>query len=176
MQHGEYLHVGRLVSTHGIRGEVRVLPDTDFPEERFAPGNELFLLHPSLSEPLILRIEKSRPHKNVWLVKFTQWSDINEVEPFKDGKLVVSKEDIVPVQEDEGEFYFHQIVGCDVITTEGRHLGKVQEILQLPANDVWVVRPDPKGKDLLLPYIDEVVKQVDTKKKQIIIKWMEGLE
>ncbi|SFJ80222.1 16S rRNA processing protein RimM [Thermoflavimicrobium dichotomicum] len=172
----EYLRVGRLVSTHGIRGEVRILPDTDFPEERFAPGSQLLLQHPSLSEPLLLTVEKGRPHKNVWLVKFAEWSNINEAEPYKGGRLVVSIRDAVPVQEDEGEYYFYQIIGCDVFTTDGRHLGQVREILQLPANDVWVVRPKDKGKEILLPYIDDVVKQVDTEEKRITIEWMEGLE
>jgi 16S rRNA processing protein RimM len=172
----EYLRVGRLVGTHGIRGEVRVLPDTDFPEERFASGRTLLLKHPSLSKPLPLTVEKSRPHKKGLLVKFAEWSNINEAEPYKGGQLVVSIEDAVSVREEEGEFYFHQIIGCQVVTTDGRTFGQVKEILPLPANDVWVVRSEKSKKELLLPYIEDVVKKVDLENREITIEWMEGLE
>ncbi|AUS09259.1 ribosome maturation factor RimM [Laceyella sacchari] len=176
MNTAEYLNVGRLVGTHGVRGEVRVYSDTDFPDVRFAQGSSLLLVHPSLKEPLPLTVEKGRPHKSVWLVKFKEWDNINQAEPYKGGKLVVLKEDLAPVNEEEGEFYFHQIIGCTVVTTDGNELGKVREILPLPANDVWVVKPDGKGKEMLLPYIADVVKDVDIKERRITIEWMEGLD
>jgi 16S rRNA processing protein RimM len=170
----EFLRVGRIVATHGLRGEVRVLSDTDFPEERFASGSRLLLQHPSLAKPLSLTVKKARPHKNVWLVSFEEWSDINQIEPYKGGTLVVPVTEMLPANE-EGEFYLHQIIGCQVVTTEGRAIGRVQDIYQLPANDVWVVRSSESGKNLYLPYIEQVVKQVDIEKKQITIEWMEGL-
>jgi 16S rRNA processing protein RimM len=148
----EYLNVGRLVGTHGVRGEVRVYSDTDFPDVRFAQGSSLLLVHPSLKEPLPLTVEKGRPHKSVWLVKFKEWDNINQAEPYKGGKLVVLKEDLAPVNEEEGEFYFHQIIGCTVVTTDGN------------------------GKEMLLPYIADVVKDVDIKERRITIEWMEGLD
>ncbi|MBA4544019.1 MULTISPECIES: ribosome maturation factor RimM [Thermoactinomyces] len=171
-----YLNVGRIVGTHGIRGEVRVLCDTDFPELRFAPGNRLLLLRSDLNEPLPLTVEKSRPHKSALLVKFQEWNSINEAEVYKNSRLVVPKEDLAPLNEEEGEFYFHQIIGCEVITTEGRKIGKVKEILPLPANDVWVVRSDDQDKEILLPYIEPIVKDVDLQRQQITIQWMEGLD
>lgn len=176
MNIAEYLNVGRLVGTHGVRGEVRVLSDSDFPDVRFAPGSILLLAHPRVKEPIPLTVEKGRPHKSVWLVKFKEWNNINEAEPYKGGKLLVSKENLVPLAEGEGEFYFHQIIGCTVVTTEGKVLGKVSDILALPANDVWVVKPDGQGKELLLPYIADVVKEVDIKEQRITIEWMEGLD
>jgi 16S rRNA processing protein RimM len=172
MQSIEFLKVGRLVNTHGIRGEVRVLVDTDFPEKRFASGSKVLLQHPSLSEPLELTVESSRPHKNVLLVKFAEWNNINQAEPFKGGQLVVRIGDALP--NEEGEYYFHQIIGCEVVTTEGRLVGKVKEILPLPANDVWVVQPRA-GKEILIPYIESIVKHVDVANKRITIEWMEGL-
>lgn len=175
MSSEDTLNVGQLVGTHGIRGEVRVLSNTDFPEHRFANGKKLILKHPNHPEPLTLTVEKSRPHKSAWLIKFVEWNSINEVEPFKGGQLVVSKEDLVPLDEEEGEFYFHQIIGCQVETTDGKRVGTVKEILQLPANDVWVVRPQSRGKEILIPYIGEIVKEVDVINKRILIEWMEGL-
>ncbi|MBA4494713.1 ribosome maturation factor RimM [Paenactinomyces guangxiensis] len=175
MSSAEYLHVGRLVGTHGIRGEVRVLSDTDFPEVRFAPGNQLLLLHRDLSDPLPLTVEKCRTHKSAYLLKFHEWDNINEAEPYKGGKLVVLKSDLAPVDEDKGEFYFHQIIGCRVMTTDGDMLGTVKEILPYPANDVWVVRSEENGKEILIPYIEDIVKEVDTENGRIMIEWMEGL-
>jgi 16S rRNA processing protein RimM len=175
MDSAEYLHVGRLVGPHGIRGEVRVLLHTDFPEFRFAPGKKLWLIHPNLSHPLPLTIEKCRPHRSALLVKFAQWDHINQVEPYKDSQLVVDKSELAPVAMEKGEFYYHQIVGCAVITTDGERLGFVREILSLPANDVWVVRARAEEKELLIPYISDVVKEVDVENRQIRIQWMEGL-
>jgi 16S rRNA processing protein RimM len=171
----EYLHVGLIVNTHGIRGELRVLSKTDFPEIRFAPGSRLLLLHERLERPLPLTVEKSRPHKSTMVVKFREWNNINEAEPYKGGRLVVTREDLAPLNEEEGEFYFHQIIGCRVETTDGHSVGTVKEILQLPANDVWVVQPQGDGREILLPYIDDVVKEVDAEKRKIVIEWMEGL-
>ncbi len=170
----EFLRVGRIVATHGIRGEARVLPVTDFPEERFASGNRLLLQHASLAKPLPLRVKRARPHKNVWVLAFEEWSDINQVEPYRGGTLVVPITEMLPAKE-EGEFYLHEIIGCQVVTTEGQVIGRVRDIYQLPANDVWVVRSTESGKELYLPYIEQVVKQVDIEKKQITIEWMEGL-
>jgi 16S rRNA processing protein RimM len=175
MNETEYLHVGLIVNTHGIRGELRVLSKTDFPEIRFAPGSRLLLLHERLERPLPLTVEKSRPHKSTMVVKFREWNSINEAEPYKGGRLVVTREDLAPLNEEEGEFYFHQIIGCRVETTDGRSVGTVKEILQLPANDVWVVQPEGSDREILLPYIDDVVKEVDAEKRKIVIEWMEGL-
>lgn len=168
----KWLCVGYITGTHGLRGEVRVASRTDSPEERFAVGKEVYL-SPSEGEDLIpLQVERSRPHKKGWLIKFHGWDRIEEAEQYKGGKLVVcaAEEDL-----EEEEYYFYQIIGCQVVTTEGRELGEVVEIIQTGANDVWVVRPADGGRDLLIPYIDQVVKEVDVESKQVVIQWMEGL-
>ncbi|WP_124727618.1 ribosome maturation factor RimM [Staphylospora marina] len=175
MSQAEYLKVARMVGTHGIRGEVRVLPDTDFPEIRFAPGSRLLLRHPSLPSPLPLTVERSRPHKSALLVKFREWGNINDAEPYKGSWLVVPREEAVPLNEEEGEFYHYQIIGCRVVKTDGEEVGTVKEILRFPANDVWVVRPAERGKDILIPYIGEIVKEVDVEGRLVRIEWMEGL-
>jgi 16S rRNA processing protein RimM len=75
---------------------------------------------------------------------------------------------------EENEYYFHQIVGCSVITDEGETLGTITEILTPGANDVWVVKT-PAGKEILLPVIDDVVLDVDVDQQQVKIHLMEGL-
>ncbi|MBD1371422.1 ribosome maturation factor RimM [Hazenella sp. IB182357] len=172
----DYLNVGVLITTHGIRGDVRVRSDTDFPDVRFAPGNQLLLKHEALSGLKTLTVEKCRTHKANLLIKFQEWNNINEAEPYKGGQLLVERDDLVTVDQTEGEFYFHQIIGSEVVTTTGDIIGKVTEILPMPANDVWVVQAPGRKKDILLPYIESVVKEVDIAHKKITIEWMEGLD
>lgn len=167
----EYYNVGKIVNTHGVRGEVRVLATTDFIDERFAEGNTLYLQQSG--EPLPLTIESTRQHKGFVLVKFVGYDNINDVEQFRDHELMVSADDQQPL--DDGQYYYHQIIGLDVETTDGRHLGKIKEILSPGANDVWVVER-PEKRDLLLPVIDDVVKNVDLDKNLVTVELMEGLE
>ncbi len=168
------LRVGQLVNTHGIRGEVKIKSNTDYPEQRFAKGEKVWLTHESLPEALPLTIAQLRTHKSSMLIRFKEWDNINQAEPLKGGWLVVPESDEI-ADENDDSFYFHQIIGCQVLTTDGVVIGKVKEILTLPANDVWVVTRTG-AKDLLLPYIDDIVKNVDVSSQQITIEWMEGLE
>lgn len=167
----KYYNVGKIVNTHGVRGEVRVLATTDFVDERFAAGNTLYLQEKDA--PLALEIEKARQHKGFILVKFVGYDNINDVEKFRDHELMVSADDQQPLE--DGQYYYHQIIGLNVQTTAGRPLGKIKEILSPGANDVWVVER-PKQKDLLLPVIDDVVKNVDLDNGLVEVELMEGLE
>lgn len=167
----QFYNVGKIVNTHGIRGEVRVLPTTDFVDERFAPQKKLYLQ--AAGAPLALTIERARQHKGFILVKFVGYDDINAVEGFRNHELMVSAADQQPLE--DGQYYYHQIIGLTVQTVEGEQLGQIKEILSPGANDVWVV--DRPGKaDLLLPVIDDVVKRVDLDKGQVTVEMMEGLE
>ncbi|MBB1080187.1 ribosome maturation factor RimM [Limosilactobacillus sp. STM2_1] len=167
----EYYNVGKIVNTHGVRGEVRVLATTDFISERFAPGSTLYLQEET--EPLALKIEKARQHKGFILVKFMGYDNINDVEKFRDHELMVSADDQQPL--DDGQYYYHQIIGLAVETTDGQKLGKIKEILSPGANDVWVVER-PGKRDLLLPVIDDVIKKVDLDNQLVKVELMEGLE
>lgn len=169
----EFLRIGQLVNTHGIRGEVKVKENTDFPKQRFAIGNKMWLTHPSLGQKLALTVAQVRSHKSTLLVRFQEWDNINQAEPFKGGWFLVPK--VNEITDDEDGFYFHDIIGCQVVTTNGEQIGEVKEILTLPANDVWVVAREG-NRDLLLPYIDDIIKDVDVSKQLITIEWMEGLE
>ncbi|MDR6227290.1 ribosome maturation factor RimM [Desmospora profundinema] len=170
----EWLVVGHIAGTHGIRGEVRVISRTDYPEVRFAPGSQLLLSQENKEEMLPLTVERSRPHKKGYILQFRDWTDINQSESLKGGTLVVDPEEAVDGGDDE--FYFHEILGCEVFTTDGNRVGIITDILQPGANDVWVVRPPEGGRDWLIPYIDDVVQDVDVSAKRVVIHWMEGLE
>ncbi|WP_017753703.1 ribosome maturation factor RimM [Calidifontibacillus oryziterrae] len=166
-----YFNVGKIVNTHGVRGEVKVISSTDFPEKRFRKGSKLSLeLDPM--QMLELIVCSHRIHKNFHLLTFEGYTDINQVERFKGKNLKVAEEYMSDLA--EHEYYYYEIIDCEVVTEEGVRLGVIKEILSPGANDVWVVKR-PGEKDLLLPYIEEVVKSVDISSKKVTVHLMEGL-
>ncbi|USG67746.1 ribosome maturation factor RimM [Brevibacillus ruminantium] len=171
MPEKRYYNVGKLVNTQGLRGEVRVISTTDFPDERFEKGKELYLFHPTLAQPLLLKVATRRQQKDFEILSFEGYSSINDVEKYKGGELKISEDELLELEEDE--FYIHQLVGCEVVTDTGEELGKIVDVLQPGANDVWVV----KGKrgEILLPYIDDCIKEVDIAGKRVVCHLMEGL-
>ncbi|TGB04829.1 ribosome maturation factor RimM [Halobacillus salinus] len=163
-------NVGKVINTHGIKGEVKVQRITDF-DERFEPGQTLYWVNDKDDRtPLVVR--SHRVHKGFDLISFEDHPSINDVEQYKNGKLMVTSEQQVEL--DEHEFYFHEIIGCTVYLNSGEELGVVKEILTPGANDVWVVKRQGE-EDALIPYIEPVVKEVNTKDKSIIIDPIEGL-
>lgn len=163
--------VGKIVNTHGIRGELKVVPQTDFPEERFEKGSKLVIETPQGGR-IPVNVEASRIHKNMVLVKFKEFGSINDCEKYKGSALKVEEQYMAELE--EGEYYHHEIIGCSVVTEEDEQLGIISEILTPGANDVWVVKR-PKQTDLLLPVIDEVLLDVDVENKRVRVRLMEGL-
>jgi len=172
MSEGRLLNVGKIVNTHGIKGELKIWPQTDFPDVRFKPGAKLLMIPPEAGQPIEIEVASSREQKKMYVVRFKGFDDINQVEKYKGWELKVSEEERVPL--DEGEFYVRDIVGCEVVTEEGEPLGRVTDVLSPGANDIWVVKM-PKGKELLLPVIDDVVLDVDIGARKIKVHLMEGL-
>ena len=166
----DYLKVGKIVNTHALQGEVRVVSQSDFKEERFKTGAQLFIDHNGELVPV--KVKSHRVNKNFDLLKFYDLYHINDVEKYKGCELLVDATNLSEL--DKAEFYFHEIIGCVVLTTDGVTLGEIDDILQTGANDVWVVKR--KGeKDVLLPYIEDVVKHVDIANKTVTVELLEGL-
>lgn len=166
-----YYKVGKIVNTHGIRGEVRVISTTDFTEERYQVGEKLFLFRDN-QEILPLTITSYRRHKNFDLLSFEGYPNINDVEAFRDGILKISEKQLGTLN--EHEYYYHEIIGLTVVDDEEKEIGKITEILSPGANDVWVVKR--KGqKDALIPYIESVVKDIDLTEGVVHVEIPEGL-
>lgn len=163
-------NVGKIVNTHGIRGEVKVLRISDF-EERFSVGKILYLVRDG-EHPIELTIDGHRVHKNFDLIYFKGYNNINDVEHLKGSLLKISENQLTDLDEDE--YYYHEIIGCEVFTDSEKKLGTIKEVLSPGANDVWVVKQE-KGKDILIPYINDVVKEIDIVTKKVIIEPIEGL-
>ena len=169
----EFLNVGKIVNTQGIKGEVRVISKTDFSEERYQKGNTLFLFQEN-KQPITLTIKSHRKHKNFDILSFEDHPNINDVEKYRDGILKISKDSVGELE--ENAFYYHEIIGLEVFDEEGKQLGTIKEILSPGANDVWVIGQNKKGeKDILIPYIESVVKQVDVVNNRVDVEIPEGL-
>jgi 16S rRNA processing protein RimM len=164
--------VGHLVNTQGVRGEVRVLSRTDFPDKRFKNGNRVFLVHSNFPRPIPLTITSSRNHKQFILLTFEGHGNIDDVEKYKGGELKVPEDELTDLP--ENTYYIYQLIGCQVVSDEGQELGVVRDVLQTGANDVYIVKP-PKGKDLLFPVIPDCVLDVDVANKKIVVHIMPGL-
>lgn len=168
----DYYQIGKILNTHGIKGEVRVKAITDFPEKRFAVGEKVYAFKDDqlLQE---LTIKSHRKHKNFDLLSFDGFDDINSVEQFKQADLKITAEQ----QDDlsDGEYYYHEIIGLEVFDLANNNLGKIKEIIELGANDVWVIQRFGK-KDLLIPAISDVVKEINVDDQKVIIDLLDGLD
>lgn len=106
------------------------------------------------------------------MLKFEGYEHINDVVQWKNSILKITDKQLTDLSDDE--YYFHEIIGCEVVTIDNDIIGVISEILTPGANDVWVVERD-SGKDILIPYIEEIVMDISIDEKKIIIKPMEGL-
>ena len=166
-----YFNVGKIVNTQGLQGEMRVLSVTDFAEERFKKGNRLALFDKKDQFVMDVEIASHRKVKNFDIIKFKDMYHINDIEKYKGHSLKVAEANLNDL--DEGEFYYHEIIGLEVYEND-QLIGTIKEILQPGANDVWVIKSQ-NGKEILIPYIEDVVKKIDVENKKIDIEVMEGL-
>lgn len=161
--------VGSITQTHGVRGEVKVFPLTD-DIARFENMKDLIL--DTGKEQIPLEVTSVRPQKNLVLLKFKGYDNINDVEKYKGCGLYVAKENRVKCEKDE--YFIADLVGLTVTTDEDEILGEVCDVITTGANDVYVVaRPD--GTEMLLPAIKECILTVDVEKGQMLVHMMPGL-
>ena len=165
------LKVGKIVNTHSLKGEVKVISSTDFEEERFKKGSKLLITR---GNQLIREVvvQSYRNHKNFLLVKFEGIDSVEEAEKLKNLQIKIDSDEVGELE--ENEFYFHQMIGCEVFDENDKNLGEIIDILTPGANDVWVIKGE-NGKEILIPYIEDVVKKIDITSKKVNIEVMEGL-
>ncbi|NLP34713.1 MAG: ribosome maturation factor RimM [Clostridiales bacterium] len=164
-----YLRVGVISSTHGIRGEVKVYPTTD-DVNRFKELKEVIL--DTGKDLLPLEIENVKFFKKMVILKFKGINDINDIEKYRGKDLLVTRENAVPLE--ENEYFIYDVLGSVVVTEDGTQLGILEEILTTSANDVYVVRTDT-NKEILLPSIKECILDINLEEKKITVHLMDGL-
>ena len=165
----QFLQVGVITSTHGIRGEVKVFPTTDDPA-RFKKLKKVIL--DMGKRQIEMEIQSVRFFKQFVIVKFKGIDNINDVEQYKGGALLVNREDAVRLE--ENEYYIADLIGMDVVLEDGSKFGTLKDVMETGANDVYVVE-DAKGEEILLPAIRECILDVDVEKNVMTIHLMKGL-
>ena len=164
----QFLQVGVISSTHGIRGEVKVFPTTDDPM-RFKKLKKVFL--DTGRERLELEVQSVRFFKQFAIVKFKGIDNINDIERYKGKGLFVPREDAVPLGEDE--YYIADLIGMEVFTEDG-HFGVVKDVIETGANEVYIIESDEHG-EVLIPAIRQCVLDVNVEEKKMKIRLMDGL-
>lgn len=165
----QYLRVGVISSTHGLKGEVKVFPTTDDPE-RFRKLKKVYLDTGKDYTPL--KVTGIKFFKNQVILKFQEFQDINEIEKYRGKDLLIDREQAVPLAENEN--FIVDLIDMDVYDEEEKRLGTLTDVLQTGANDVYVVETD-EGKEILLPAIPSCILDVDVEAAKMIVRIPEGL-
>lgn len=165
----QYLRVGVITTTHGLRGEVKVFPTTDS-KERFLELDEVVLR--TSREETVLHIEKVRFFKQLVIVKFKEYNRIEEVENLKQAELYVSRDNAAPLE--EGEYYIGDLIGMKVFTDDGEEFGEISDVMETGANDVYVIDTQKYG-EVLIPAIKQCILEVDIQSERMTIHLLPGL-
>jgi len=164
------LEIGQIVNSYGIKGFLKVVPFTD-DMTRFEELKSIYIeKNKSLEEKFIQEVKYQ---KNLVLLKLEGIDDINQALEYKDCYLKINRKDAVKLPEDS--YFIVDLIGLEVFTEEGLVLGNLVDVFPTGSNDVYVVKNE-QGKQVLLPAIGEVIKQVDIPNKKMIVKLLEGME
>ena len=165
----EYLEIGQIVNTSGLKGVVKVNPFTD-DITRFEKLKTVLLdKNGTLVE---YEIEQVRYHKNMVMLKLKGIDDINQAEMLRNLYIKINRKDAVKLPKDS--YFIVDLLGLEVYTVEGELLGTVNDIFPTGSNDVYVVK-DEFGKQILIPALKTVIKDIDLESKKIIVELPEGL-
>ena len=158
----EYLYIGKLVNTHGIKGEVRILSNFRHKDKVFIK-NMKFYIGRDKKEYIV---ETYRKHKNFDMVVFKDNYDINLIEHLKGSLVYINKDDLIL---DKNTYLSFDLINFDVIIDDN-FIGKIIDVIDTPANEVLVL-----DNNVMIPYVNEFIKEVDIENKKVIVNNMKGL-
>ena len=159
------LIVGKILNTHGLKGELKVKDLSDF--DRFYKGSKLYIEYKN--DYIEVKVLSVKDYDNSLLVTFENYNDINLVEKYKGSMIWIDKKDLEELGEDE--YYFHELIGLDVYNEALELKGKVLEVREIPQGEMLVLNIN--GKNKFIPFRKEFIKSVSSDK--IIIHEIEGL-
>lgn len=165
----EYFEIGQIVNTNGLKGLLKVKPFTD-DITRFEDLDTIYI---DINNKLVeFTIEDVKYIKNMVLLKLKGIDTIEQAEEYRNYFIKINRKDAEDLPEDT--YYIVDLIDCEVYSDENIFLGKVADVLQTGSNDVYVVKQE-QGKDILLPAIADVVKDIDVANKKIIVHLLKGL-
>lgn len=159
--------IGTIVAPHGVRGDIRILPQTEHPEQF------LDLDYLLLENGRTLHLTNARFHKRMVLIKCREVNNMNEAEVLRGQKVFIYTEDLPELE--EGEFYVADLVGCDVMDEAGSAVGVLKDVISTGSNDVYVVT-GTDGKEILVPALKKHVKEIDLDARRIVVELPEWVD
>ena len=165
----EFLEIGQIVNTFGIKGMVKVKPFTD-DITRFDRLDKVYVESNKIKKQY--EIEELKYHKDMVLIKFKGIDKVEDAELLRNCYLKVDRKDEPELE--EGTYYIVDLLGLDVYSDEGNLLGKLDDIYNYGSSDIYVVK-DELGKQLLLPAISDVIKEINLEQKKIVVHILTGL-
>ena len=162
----DLFRIGVITNTHGLRGEVKVFPTVD-DKSRYKKLKSVILDPDGLN--MALNVESTKFFKNLVIVKFKEFNDINDVEKYKKKELYVDRDNAVKLQ--KNEFFISDLYGLSVVSDDGKNLGQIDDVIQTGANDVYVIKGE---KEILIPAISECIINVDMDNRLMTVHLMKG--
>lgn len=159
--------IGTIVAPHGVRGDIRILPQTEHPEQF------LDLDYLLLEDGRTLHLTNARFHKRMALVKCREVNNMNEAELLRGKKVFIRTEDLPELG--EGEFYVADLLGCNVVDAEGAQVGVLKDVISTGSNDVYIVKAGD-GKEILVPALKQHVKEINPQEHRIVVELPEWVD
>lgn len=162
----QFLEAGKIVGTHGVRGEIRVNPWSDTPD--FLSDFKTLYFNEGKESIKV----KCRPHKNIVLMTVSGIDNVEEAEKLRGKVLYINRDDVALP---EGKNFVQDLIGCKVLDTDDKNVvyGEIKDVFKTGANDVYTVKKD--GKEYLVPVIDSVVVEKNVDEGYVLIRPMKGL-
>lgn len=164
----DYTIIGKIINSHGIKGEVKIYPFTD-DMDRFIDLKKVYI-GDSKKE---VHLKTVKFHKGFPIIGFDEFDDINQILNLKDQLIYVDDKDRIKLPEDH--YFIYDLVDCEVFDTTNNKIGQIIDVLQNVSNDVYVVKDEFSHKEYLIPAVKQFVKLVDVENKKIVIDPIEGM-
>ena len=162
----EYVYIGKIVSTHGIKGEIKIISDFDYKDQAFKVGNHIYI-GKNMKEEVI---QSYRRHKNYDMITLKNYDNINQVLSFMTEDAYINKEEL---HLSDSLYLDSDLIGLSIYS-DTEYLGIIMEIF-LPSPNNKVIRFEKSGKNYLVPYVKNLIKEIDLNNKKVILYSMEGV-
>ncbi len=162
MEKEKYLEAGKIVNTHGVRGEVKIMPWADSPE--FIRKMKTLYINGEA-----VRVSASRVHKGFVLAKLEGVDDVNTAMALKNKTVHIARKD---VKLPKGSFFIADIIGAKVVTEDGTELGTLADVMEMPAQNIYLVKGE---REIMIPAVDEFILNTDVKNGVITVRLIEGM-
>ncbi len=167
----EYITLGKIVKTIGLRGEVKILSSSDFSMDRYRKNNEIYLFNERTGERKLVHVKNYRKDQQFDIVSFLEFDNIDEVSTFVNALVQITKESATLPN---GYYHYSDLVGCNVYDEKHNLLGTIKKVEQFASYQTLRVSRS-NAKDFFVPFVKQFIMNVDLENKSITIHVLEGL-